>query len=244
MRKGSTSNATMLKVEDFVKKYEFPIHLFVFYDVILCRWSILFSTWKAKLILSLLGCEYGKNLHVDGQVVIRADKKRGCIRIGDNVKLKSRFLGNLSGMTNPTVLRCLDQGHISIGNNSGCSSTIFSSRSSIQVGENVNIGSNVRIFDHDFHPVDYLERRKVAGELQSSPIVIGNDVFIGTQAIILKGAHIGARSIIGAGAVVGIKSIPPDSLVVGNPAKVIKSLTTADHLALFGMDDETSDDHC
>lgn len=58
----------------------------------------------------------------------------------------------------------------------------------------------------------------------SAPIVIGDDVFIGANVIILKGTKIGERSVIGAGSVVALKDISPDSLVVGNPARVVRSL--------------------
>jgi len=52
--------------------------------------------------------------------------------------------------------------------------------------------------------------------------VIGDDVFIGVNSIILKGVNIGPRTIIGAGSVVAIKNIPADSVVYGNPAKIIE----------------------
>lgn len=55
----------------------------------------------------------------------------------------------------------------------------------------------------------------------SAPIIIEDDVMIGTRCIILKGVIIGARSIIAAGSVV-TKSIPADCIAAGNPAKVIK----------------------
>ena len=115
----------------------------------------------------------------------------------------------------------------SIGNNSGCSSTVFSSRSRIQIGDNVNIGGNVRIYDHDFHALSHLDRRGGPADrrnTKTAPVVIGNDVFIGVNAIILKGVHIGDRSVIGAGTVVTLKEIPPDSLVAGNPARILRSL--------------------
>ena len=53
------------------------------------------------------------------------------------------------------------------------------------------------------------------------PIVIEDDVLIGTRCIILKGVTIGARSIIGSGSVV-VKSIPADCIAAGNPCKIIR----------------------
>ena len=55
---------------------------------------------------------------------------------------------------------------------------------------------------------------------------IGSEVLVGMGAIVLDGAEIGARSIIGAGAVVtGGKVFPPGSLILGTPAKVVRTLT-------------------
>ncbi|RWR08143.1 acyltransferase [Paenirhodobacter populi] len=56
-----------------------------------------------------------------------------------------------------------------------------------------------------------------------APVVIGDDVFIGRGATILPGVTIGSRVIVGAGSVVG-KDVPPNSVVVGNPARVIRTL--------------------
>ena len=55
---------------------------------------------------------------------------------------------------------------------------------------------------------------------------IGDEVLVGMGAIVLDGAEVGARSIIGAGALVtGGKKIPPGSLVLGSPAKVVRTLS-------------------
>jgi acetyltransferase-like isoleucine patch superfamily enzyme len=205
---------------------EIPVGTLFLADTLVSWVSQPLSAWRLKLALRWLGCSYGRGLCVDGRVVVRV-RHRGSITIGENVRINSRFLSNLVGMTGPTVFHCIRDGHISIGNNSGCSSTVFSSRNSIRVGHNVKIGGNVRIFDHDFHALDYLARRDPMQEVlhfKSAPVVIGDDVFVGTNSIILKGVTVGDRSIIGAGSVVSLKEIPPDSLVVGNPARVIKRL--------------------
>jgi acetyltransferase-like isoleucine patch superfamily enzyme len=188
--------------------------------------SIFLYTLRLKLALCWAGCPYGRGLRADGRVVVRV-RHRGSITIGNNVMINSRFLSNLVGMTNPTIFHCIRDGSIRIGDNSGCSSTVFSSRNSIVVGKHVNIGGNVRIYDHDFHALDYRARREPQQDMthcKSSPVVIGDDVFIGANAIILKGVRIGDRTVIGAGSVVTLREIPPDSLVAGNPARVIRNL--------------------
>lgn len=57
----------------------------------------------------------------------------------------------------------------------------------------------------------------------SAPVIIGDDVFIGARAIILKGVTIGDGAVIGAGSVV-TKSIPPRVIAAGNPARIIKEI--------------------
>jgi acetyltransferase-like isoleucine patch superfamily enzyme len=59
--------------------------------------------------------------------------------------------------------------------------------------------------------------------VQTAPVTIEDDVWIGAQCIILKGVTIGARSIIGAGSVV-TKDIPADCVAAGNPCRIIKEL--------------------
>jgi acetyltransferase-like isoleucine patch superfamily enzyme len=85
------------------------------------------------------------------------------------------------------------------------------------IGKCVTISPEVYISTGD-HSTDDLTPKH--GE-----IIIGNGVFIGARAVILKGISIGDHSIIGAGAVV-TKNIPPKSIAVGNPAKVIKERST------------------
>lgn len=83
--------------------------------------------------------------------------------------------------------------------------------------------------DSDCHNMNYAIRRNGIEDIctaKSAPIVVEDDVLIGTKCIILKGVTIGARSVIAAGSVV-TKSIPADSLAGGNPAKVIRTLNNS-----------------
>jgi acetyltransferase-like isoleucine patch superfamily enzyme len=210
----------------FIGKYDFPAHLFVLFDIAVGHLSTFFWTLQTKLLLRFLGCSYGRNLRVDGRVIIRV-ARRSAIRFGQNVAINSRTGSNLVGRTNPTILHCMGNGQITFGDNSGCSFAVLSSKSSIRIGKHVKIGGNARIYDHDFHPVDHLARRDPQQDRtqgKSAPTVIGDDVLIGANAIILKGVAVGDRSIVGAGAVVSLKDIPPDSLVAGNPARIVRSL--------------------
>ena len=214
------------RLQQFIDKYDFPAHLFVMFDFIVGHASAFFWTLRTKMQLRILGCPYGRGLRVDGHVIIRV-ARRGAIRIGENVIINSRSGSNLVGRTNPTILHCVGDGHITFGDNSGCSFAVLSSKSSIRIGGNTKIGGNARIYDHDYHALDYLSRRSPVNDIaacKTAPVVIGDDVLVGANAIILKGVTIEERSVVGAGAVVSIKNIPPDSLVVGNPARIIRHL--------------------
>ncbi|MDQ6990326.1 MAG: acyltransferase [Mariprofundaceae bacterium] len=180
------------------------------------------STLRVKMLLTIVSCSYGKKLQVYGHVDCRV-KTKDQLKFGDNVMLiSSRIINPL--IRGDMIFECIESGEIYIGDNSGLSAVIISSRMKVSIGFNVAIGANVQIFDHDFHSLDYLKRRKNKNEsIKVAEIIIEDDVFIGCDAIILKGTHIGARSILGAGTVVSNMYIPPDSIVVGNPGKIIKN---------------------
>lgn len=214
------------KLGRFIRKYDFPLHFPVIVNQhLIRRASVGFSSVLFKCWLTLMGCKFGKSLKVDGFPVLSI-VRRGSISFGDNCKINSRFKSNLVGGTGPAVLECLDGGSIRIGNHSGLSFAVLSSKSGIVIGNHVNIGGNVRIFDHDYHSLDYLDRRDGALDkknCRTKPVHIGDDVFIGTNSIILKGVTIGDRSIIGAGSVVAA-SIPSDEIWAGNPARLVKKI--------------------
>jgi sugar O-acyltransferase (sialic acid O-acetyltransferase NeuD family) len=90
----------------------------------------------------------------------------------------------------------------------------------ITLGEGVLVNLNCTI-GHDVVIGDYCELSP--GVHLSGHVVLGPNCVLGTGAVVLPGIRIGANSIIGAGSVV-TKDVAPDSLAVGIPAKVIKSL--------------------
>ena len=90
----------------------------------------------------------------------------------------------------------------------------------VRIGDNVFIAPNVGIYTAG-HPLDTPQRNE--GLEYAYPVTIGNNVWIGAQACILPGVTIGDNTVIGAGSVV-TKDIPANSLAVGNPCKVIRSI--------------------
>jgi len=97
---------------------------------------------------------------------------------------------------------------------------IFLDCALIDIGDDVQIGPAVQLYTAT-HPLDASVRR--SGLESASPIRIGNDVWIGGGAVVLPGVTIGDRSVVGAGSVV-VRSVPPDSLAVGNPARIVRAL--------------------
>uniref|UniRef100_UPI00313FFBA6 DapH/DapD/GlmU-related protein n=1 Tax=uncultured Nitrospira sp. TaxID=157176 RepID=UPI00313FFBA6 len=90
------------------------------------------------------------------------------------------------------------------------------------IGDDVMMGPRVTIYgrDHCFDSIDVSMMDQGMGKYER--IVIEDDVWIGANAIILKGVRIGKGTIVGAGAVV-TKEVPPYSVVVGNPARVVRT---------------------
>lgn len=88
----------------------------------------------------------------------------------------------------------------------------------VKIGDNVLIGDRVSILSYDGHPVNPEERHLPAAKETSKPIIINNNVWIGSNCTILKGVVIGENSVIANGSVVTAK-VPPNSLALGNPAR-------------------------
>jgi acetyltransferase-like isoleucine patch superfamily enzyme len=203
--------------------------LFFLKRYILKQFYIILNLLKFKI----LGIKYGANLRAYSQIFLDIHSE-SIVEIGKCVTMTSgksynplarNLISSLCAEREGTILK--------IGDYTGISSSCIWAKLKIVIGNYVNIGADTIIMDSDAHSLDWKIRssRKCNSQGESldiitskcAPIIIEDNVFIGTKCIILKGVTIGARSIIAAGSVV-THSIPCDSIAAGNPCKVIKKL--------------------
>lgn len=148
------------------------------------------------------------------------------VRIADNVQIISGVGKNPLGRSQRTSIRLDENAELQIGSNSGLTNVTIWCRSGLHIGTNVKVGGGVMFLDSNMHSLNYLDRQSTVDDLIgtiSRPIVVGNDVFIGTGAVIMKGVALGDRSIIAAFSVV-TKNVPPGEIWGGNPARLIRKI--------------------
>lgn len=137
-----------------------------------------------------------------------------------------------------------NEGRVEIGDRVYIGASTIICKSNIQFGNDILVAWGVMFYDHDSHSIDHLERqadirqvlldynefkgnflaRKNWSVVNSSPIVVQDNVWIGMDSLILKGVTIGEGAIVAARSVV-TKDVPPFTIVAGNPAKVVKELS-------------------
>lgn len=148
----------------------------------------------------------------------------GQLKMGQNVRVNSCYRYNPVGGNTFTSIYIKPDAVVNIGNDTGMSNVAIYAAQKIEIGNRVKLGGSVSIYDTDFHSVNFQDRQeKVDLNVKSSPIKIGDDVFVGAHSIILKGVNIGDRSVVGAGSVV-TKDIPADEVWGGAPAKFIRKI--------------------
>lgn len=92
----------------------------------------------------------------------------------------------------------------------------------VSIGSHVNLAQGITItaLNHNF---ENKEQRIDSQGVSTNPVILGDDIWIGANAVVLPGVSIGHHSVVAAGAVV-TKDVPPHSLVAGVPAKIIKEI--------------------
>lgn len=156
--------------------------------------------------------------------IYNISKNKNNIVVGNNSHIKGELLVYAHG------------GKITIGDYCivGPQTKIWSS-CNIEIGNRVLLAHNINIHDNNAHPINAQQRHEhfkaiiTTGHpskinLGEKPIVIEDDVWIGFNAVILKGVTIGKGSIIAANSLVK-QNVPPNVMVAGNPAVIIKQLS-------------------
>jgi acetyltransferase-like isoleucine patch superfamily enzyme len=155
--------------------------------------------------------ELGQRVSVKGKPLLRIG---GRLLLGDSVRILSDVQQAKIFVSAGATLR--------MGNNCRINGAHLSASRSIEIGNNVRIGPYCIVMDDDYHQAgDYASAGK------SGTVRIGNDVWIATRSMVLKGVTIGDGAVVASGAVV-TKDVPPYTLVAGVPAKVIRQLRHAE----------------
>lgn len=104
----------------------------------------------------------------------------------------------------------------------GCWMVVMGNGKMIKLGNDCMIADNVDLWATDSHPIYILDTNNMKQVINpSESIILGNHVWIGKKAILLKGITIGDNAIVGMGSVI-TKNIPTGSVAVGNPGRIVK----------------------
>jgi len=178
---------------------------------------------RARLHFALHGVAWGRHWRIFGLPIIQRHRQSE-ISLGDHLELRSWYVSNPLVPHHPVLFATRSaEARITVGYGCGFTGTVIVAEEQITIGDRVIVGANAVIADTDFHPIDPDVRRVDVLNAAHAPVHIGDDVFIGMRAIILKGVTIGAGSTVGAGSVV-VRDVPPRTVVAGNPARVIRDL--------------------
>lgn len=157
----------------------------------------------------------GSGLILEDGVRINALSEKGIV-VGDNVSIGSGTVIICTGVVSKKGIG------IVIGNNVGINSQCFiAGQGGIVIGDDVDIGPQVKIFSENHNFADKSVPIRTQG-VKRIGVQIGKDCWIGSGVTILDGVELGQGSVVAAGSVV-TASVPMNCVVAGIPAKVIKT---------------------
>lgn len=179
------------------------------------------SEWR-KFGLRVQARLYGAEVRIGRNVTIYHPVRFegfGTLILDDNVTLGGWLGGSLNM---PILLQPRDpSATIRIGRGTAImNGSEFIALASITVGQNCMIGPRCTIFDTDFHGVELSQRREPG---QVAPVVIRDNVWFGSEVMILKGVAVGQDTVIAARSVV-THDLPDGVVAAGMPAKTIRTL--------------------
>lgn len=166
-----------------------------------------------------------KSARITGKVnIIRV--KNTSIELGNNITLRSDSFDYFGGMPfNTTLLVDREGGRISIGDDCRINGAYIHAKKSIIIGKNCVIAAGTNIFDSNGHQL--LSANRTIGEDVPKEVVIGDNVWLCINSVVLKGTTIGDNCVVAANSVVK-GDFPNNSLIQGNPAIVVSSLPIKD----------------
>lgn len=179
--------------------------------------GFVFGRLKALVVLRLTCDQVGRYCTIIG----RRPRiwNNGTIRVGDGFRIDAR-----SRAIEIIVER---GGHLVFGPDSKLNQGVqIYVRDEVLVGRGVGIGSGTHIYDTNSHPV------KPGSKTRTSPVVIGDDVWIGMNCIILPGSRIGRGCVIGAGSIVK-GELAPGSIFVAPDSRVVSTFEVPDEFRRY-----------
>lgn len=173
--------------------------------------SIILAAMRWRLVLAGVRCGSGIRVRGFPQVHIHP---QASVFLGDGVVLQSKPLRYHGHMHSPVKLLADKPGAvIEVGAKTRLNGTCLHAVTSIRIGKRCLFAAGVQVLDSNAHLLSMdqpLLRVQTVDE--GRPVVIGNDVWLGLNVIVLPGTHIGDGSVIGAGVVLS-GDIPPGSIV-------------------------------
>lgn len=193
------------------------------YDIIISFLERLLSKAKTFIIPHVYPhVRFGEKTTVYFKSSIWQYSQLGGVEIGDQCLIGRTRRGYHGGM--PFYTKILSDGQesvVKIGDNCRINGAYIHAKTNVCLGSNCVVASGVSIIDSNGH-VLYSKDRTI-GRDTPKPILIGDNVWVGMNAIILKGTIIGDNSVVAAGSVVK-GHFPANSLIQGVPAEVVKLL--------------------
>lgn len=180
-------------------------------------WPLLAQKFYREPLLRYRCERVGERLHLEG--AMPQIFGNGRIELGEDVRIGSRCTW-VVGFKVSTAAELVVGNRVSLNYQN-----MISVAQSVRIGDDTMVAGNVQIYDNISHPLS--PGRRLRHETftleESAPVVIGRNVWLGTNAIIMRGVTVGDNSVVAAGSIV-TRPVPPNTLVGGNPASVIKAI--------------------
>lgn len=194
--------------------------LFILLDILRIKTDLLHSKiWRYYIQLKFPLLKIEGKINIKGIPMFEINGE-ATIKSGNTFVSSPKY--NPVGLTKKCNIYVRQGGKLLLESGSGYSGVSIVCWNMVTIGKECGFGGNVSIWDTDFHGIA-AEDRVNMDAVKTEPVIIGNNVWVGANCMLLKGTVIGDKSIIGAGSVVN-KKIPPDEIWAGNPARFIRKV--------------------